>query len=123
MKPLRTTMVRSMLLNLISERPGISQVDMSRAMFISQQGLANLMGQLQSEGLVGNGRDPRLARRKAYYLTTKGEDVVGDYRKSVLALHLAARGQLQAHEIDDLIQKLAKLRLALSQSRIFLPLN
>lgn len=73
LRPLGLSVPQYSCLEILDARPGISNADLARGVFVTRQAMHQLLGGLQGAGLVSAGGEGRVQR---YSLTSKGQRIV-----------------------------------------------
>lgn len=103
-------------MSLISERPGCSQNELSRALGIDKSALVALLDELETNGLARRVRSTSDRRRHALTLTSEGEALMARMREPVAAVGQPIREALTPAEMDQLLRLLERAHRALVES-------
>ena len=101
-------------LELLAHRPGLSNAELARAVFVSRQATHQLLAGLTREGLVeieGVGRDQRL------HLTSKGRERLRKASAAVAAVEHTMIAALSAQERESLHRNLVVCSESLGEHR------
>jgi DNA-binding MarR family transcriptional regulator len=100
-------------LEILDSRPGISNADLARGVFVTRQAMHQLLGGLQAAGLVaadGQGRGQR------YSLTPEGRRVITTASAAVAAVEEGMLSGLQPPERHRLLGVLERCTAALARA-------
>jgi DNA-binding MarR family transcriptional regulator len=100
-------------LEILDARPGISNADLARGVFVTRQAMHQLLGGLQEAELVGAEGHGRVQR---YALTAEGRRIVAAASAAVAAVEERMVSGLQASERERLLEDLRRCTAALSSS-------
>jgi DNA-binding MarR family transcriptional regulator len=99
-------------LEILSARPGISNADLARGVFVTRQAMHQLLGGLQEAKLVSAVGQGRVQR---YSLTPEGQRVVKAASAAVVAVEERMLSGLQASERQRLHDDLERCTAALGE--------
>jgi DNA-binding MarR family transcriptional regulator len=111
LRPLGLSVPQYSCLEILDARPGISNADLARGVFVSRQAMHQLLGGLQEAGLVTATGPVRVQR---YSLTPKGEQMVAAASAAVAAVEEQMLSGLQEPERQRLLDDLERCTAALS---------
>lgn len=107
-------------LEILSARPGISNADLARGVFVTRQAMHQLLGGLQEAGLVGAVGEGRVQR---YSLTAEGERIIAAASAAVAAVEQRMLSGLRPSERQRLHDDLERCTAALGEERAPAPLS
>jgi DNA-binding MarR family transcriptional regulator len=99
-------------LELLDSRPGISNADLARGVFVTRQAMHQLLGGLQAAGLVAAEGQGRVQR---YSLTREGRRTITAASSAVAAVEEAMLSGLQPPERERLLGLLESCTAALGR--------
>jgi DNA-binding MarR family transcriptional regulator len=102
-------------LELLDSRPGISNADLARGVFVTRQAMHQLLGGLQAAGLVAAEGQGRVQR---YSLTPEGQRIVAAASAAVVAVEETMLSGLQPAERQGLHGALERCTAALAQTDV-----
>lgn len=112
-----TTLARFDVLAQIDREPrGPTMSELSRRLMVTKGNITDLMGRLESEGLVERRRHPTDARIQHVFLTAKGRRLLVKMLPAHAAWLAQMLGDLSAEEQQTLYGLLGKLKASLRQS-------
>jgi DNA-binding MarR family transcriptional regulator len=103
-------------LTVLERRSDLSTAELARNAFVTDQSAADMVGVLESRGLVLRHPDPGDRRRRVLRLTAEGQELLDHVRADVDAVEARMLSPLAADEVDDLRRYVAACRSALSSS-------
>jgi DNA-binding MarR family transcriptional regulator len=101
-------------LELLDERPGLSNAELGRGAFVTRQSMNVVLRGLQDAGLVERPRRAPHGRALPTQLTTLGRRRLVAARTDVLAIEHRMASALPAHRVDELLADLDRLAQALA---------
>jgi DNA-binding MarR family transcriptional regulator len=110
LRPLGLSVPQYSCLENLNARPGISNADLARGVFVSRQAMHQLLGGLQGAGLVAAGGQGRVQR---YSLTPEGERIIVAASAAVAAVEEQMLSGLQQFERGQLHSELERCTAAL----------
>jgi DNA-binding MarR family transcriptional regulator len=99
-------------LEILNARPGISNADLARGVFVTRQAMHQLLGGLQEAGLVSAGGRGRVQR---YSLTPEGQRIITAASAAVAAVEEQMLSGLQPSERQRLHSDLERCTAALGE--------
>ena len=100
-------------LEILDGRPGISNADLARGVFVTRQAMHQLLGGLQEAGLVSAGGHGRVQR---YSLTPEGQRIITAASAAVAAVEEQMLSGLPPSERQRLHSNLERCTAALSDA-------
>lgn len=83
LRPLDMTITRYSCLELLAQRPGLSNSDLARGAFVTRQSMNVLLQQLEREGLVVRASEAPVGKALPTDLTAAGRDVLAQATAAV----------------------------------------
>jgi DNA-binding MarR family transcriptional regulator len=111
MAPYGLKQVDFSVLSLLAHNPGATSRQLCATLDILPPNLVNLIGALDSRGLIERRPHPRDGRAVGLHLTPAGEKLTREAEQAVVQLELDASARLSARERETLIRLLQKLYL------------
>jgi DNA-binding MarR family transcriptional regulator len=99
-------------LEILNARPGISNADLARGVFVTRQAMHQLLGGLQEAELVSAGGQGRVQR---YSLTAEGQRIIAAASAAVAAVEEQMLSGLQPSERQRLHNDLERCTAALGE--------
>lgn len=99
-------------LEILSARPGISNADLARGVFVTRQAMHQLLGGLQEAGLVSAAGEGRVQR---YSVTPEGQRIIAAASAAVAAVEEQMLSGLGAAERRRLHEDLERCTAALGE--------
>jgi MarR family transcriptional regulator, organic hydroperoxide resistance regulator len=78
-RPFGVTVSQAQCMNILNERPAISNMEMAAELFVTPQAVSIVLGSLEDAGLVRRRRDSTDGRVQMTSLTNKGRKLFKDY--------------------------------------------
>jgi DNA-binding MarR family transcriptional regulator len=116
LRPVSITPSQYTALTVLERRSDLSTAELARNAFVTDQSAADMIGVLESRGLVLRHPDPGDRRRRVLRLTTEGRELLDHVRADVDAVEERMLAPLAADEVDALRRYVAACRSALSSS-------
>ncbi|GAA4491128.1 hypothetical protein GCM10023191_024440 [Actinoallomurus oryzae] len=116
LRPVSITPLQYTALTVLERRSDLSTAELARNAFVTDQSAADMVGVLESRGLVLRHPDPGDRRRRVLRLTAEGQELLDHVRADVDAVEARMLSPLAADEVDDLRRYVAACRSALSSS-------
>lgn len=107
LRPLGMTITHYACLELLSQRPGLSNSDLARGAFVSRQSMNVLLQALERDGLVSRPSQSPSGRALPTELTARGKQQLESASSAVKAVEDRMRKDLSAAEQDELRRLLA----------------
>lgn len=106
LRPLHLTVPQYSCLELLGQRPGQSNADLARGVFVSRQSMNLVLRGLQDRGLVSRPATAPHGRELPAALTTAGRDLLTAASASVLAVQRTMCAGLTPDRQQDLLDTL-----------------
>jgi DNA-binding MarR family transcriptional regulator len=116
LRPLGMTVPQYACLELLAQRPGLSNSDLARGAFVSRQSMNVLLQSLERDRLVSRPGQPSTGRSLPVQLTPLGRDRLQAASAAVSSVEGQMRQGLDADEQRQLRRLLASCVRALSES-------
>ena len=116
LRPVSITPLQYTALTVLERRADLSTAELARNAFVTDQSAADMVGVLESRGLILRHADPDDRRRRVVRLTTAGRKLLDRVRADVVAVEQRMLSPLTAGEAGDLRRYVAACRAALSNS-------
>jgi len=113
LRPLALTITQYSCLELLAQRPGMSNSDLARGAFISRQSMNVLLQQLEQRGLVTRAEQPVAGRVLPTELTTEGRALRTKASEAVRTVEARMTATLNADDEARLRELLARCEAAL----------
>lgn len=98
LRPLDMTITRYSCLELLAQRPGLSNSDLARGAFVTRQSMNVLLQQLEREGLVVWASEAPVGKALPTDLTSAGRDVLAQATAAVRAVEKRMLSGMSAAE-------------------------
>jgi len=98
LRPLDMTITRYSCLELLAQRPGLSNSDLARGAFVTRQSMNVLLQQLEREGLVVRASEAPVGKALPTDLTPAGRDLLAQATAAVRAVE---KRMLSGMSADD----------------------
>jgi DNA-binding MarR family transcriptional regulator len=115
LRDLGVTLTQWTVLTFLVREPGLSAADLARRSFISQQGVAGILGRLERAGLVARAPHPTHGRIVEVTVTSAGRALAAYGDQQVTELEARLRDALGADRDPDLVEALARCRRVLRE--------
>jgi DNA-binding MarR family transcriptional regulator len=86
LRPIGMTALQYTALTVLERHPDVTSAQLARNSFVTSQSMADMVGALETRGLVERHRDPADRRRLVLALTADGRALLRRYRGKVRAL-------------------------------------
>ena len=116
LEPHGLTTLQYTALTVLDRHPGITSAELARNSFVRAQTTAQMIGTLESLGLLSRERDEASKRQNLLTLTDEGRAIVRELRDPVAALERSMIAGLNASTVTALRDGLRACRLALGGS-------
>lgn len=94
---------------LVSERPGLSQIELGRRLSMDRATTMTIVNRLQERAYLRRERSASDARKQALYLTEEGAAALAE-AKACIAEHEAwLKGRFTAAEVEKLVEMLVRI--------------
>lgn len=114
LRPLGMNITHYSCLELLAQRPGLSNSDLARGAFVSRQSMNVLLLSLERDGLVVRPEKPATGRVLPVQLTTRGRNQLTAASAAVKSVEDRMRSPLDLTEQEQLRTLLARCVAALS---------
>lgn len=114
LRPLGMTVSQYSCLELLAQRPGLSNSELARGTFVSRQSMNVMLQGLEREGLVTRADQPESGRALPTTLTPLGRDRLRDSSAAVKAVEDRMNSGLSATDRERLLGLLGSCVTALS---------
>ena len=114
LRPLGLTVTHYSCLELLAQRPGLSNSELARGAFVTRQSMNVLLQSLQREGLVTRPAQPSAGRALPTELTDAGREQLAEASAAVRAVEDRMVGDLSAVDRGRLVDLLRRCALSLS---------
>ena len=112
LRPLGLSVPQYSCLEILNTRPGISNADLARGVFVTRQAMHQLLGGLQETGLVSAGGQERVQR---YSLTPEGRRIITAASAAVAVVEERMLSGLRSSERQRLHNELERCTAALGE--------
>jgi DNA-binding MarR family transcriptional regulator len=102
LRPLGMTITRYACLELLAQRPGLSNSELARGAFVTRQSMNTLLQAMEHDGLVTRAAYPSVGRILPTELTTLGRRQLKTASAAVKAVEDRMRGDLDTNQQDHL---------------------
>jgi DNA-binding MarR family transcriptional regulator len=102
LRPMGITITHYACLELLAQRPGLSNSELARGVFITRQSMNVLLHTMEREGLVSRGEQATVGRAIPTELTDKGREQLKVASAAVRAVEDRMRTGIDAPEQDQL---------------------
>ena len=116
LRPLGMTVTRYSCLELLAQRPGLSNSELARGAFVTRQSMNVLLQTLQRDGLVTRPQQPASGRILPTELTAAGRRQVATASAAVRAVEDRMVGDLDPSERSQLTQLLRRCVVSIEGS-------
>lgn len=106
---LQLTPKQTSLLWLVSDNPGVSQVDFARLFGIDRATMLAITNTMTKRGYIERRAMPNNARRLGLHLTDAGRAVLGEAKKEVAIHEQWVKQRFTQDELDTIISLMARL--------------
>lgn len=100
LRPLDMTITRYSCLELLAQRPGLSNSDLARGAFVTRQSMNVLLQQLEREGLVVRAAEAPVGKALPTDLTPSGHERLASATAAVRAVEKRMLSGMSAHDQD-----------------------
>jgi DNA-binding MarR family transcriptional regulator len=94
---------------LISEFPGISQIDLGRRLRMDRATTMTIVNRLQARAFLRRERSTSDARKQALYLAAAGVDALGKAQHCIAEHEAWLKRRFTAGEVEKLVEMLARI--------------
>jgi DNA-binding MarR family transcriptional regulator len=116
LKPMGMTITHYACLELLAQRPGLSNSELARGVFVTRQSMNVLLRSLEREGLVSRAEQPTSGRVLPTRLTAKGQRQLQSASTAVKAVEDSMKMDLEPPEQDQLRRLLASCISSLTRA-------
>jgi DNA-binding MarR family transcriptional regulator len=116
LRPVAITPLQYTALTVLERRSDLSTAELARNAFVTDQSAADMIGVLESRGLILRHPDAADRRRRVVWLTAAGQELLDQVRADVDAVEERMLSPLATREAEDLRRYVAACRTALSSS-------
>jgi DNA-binding MarR family transcriptional regulator len=116
LRPVAITPLQYTALTVLERRSDLSTAELARNAFVTDQSAADMIGVLESRGLILRHPDAADRRRRVVRLTAAGQELLDQVRADVDAVEERMLSPLATREAEDLRRYVAACRTALSSS-------
>ena len=113
LRPLALTITQYSCLELLAQRPGMSNSELARGTFISRQSMNVLLQGLEERGLIVRAEQPVAGRVLPTELTAAGADLRTSASEAVRSVEARMTSGLAPHDEQRLRELLARCEAAL----------
>ncbi|TKV60950.1 MarR family transcriptional regulator [Nakamurella flava] len=106
LRPLGMTVTRYSCLELLAQRPGLSNSALARGAFVTRQSMNVLLQALQKEGLVTRPAQPSVGKVLPVQLTASGHAALREASEAVRAVEVRMLGGLSAGDQTRMLDAL-----------------
>jgi len=114
LRPLGVTITQYSCLELLAQRPGMSNSDLARGTFVTRQSMNVLLQSMEKDGLVTRAEQPVTGRVLPTELTAKGSALRRAASEAVRSVEARMTGGLDANDEARLRQLLSRCEAALA---------
>jgi DNA-binding MarR family transcriptional regulator len=115
LRPLALTITQYSCLELLAQRPGLSNSELARGTFVTRQSMNVLLQQLEQRGLVTRAEQPLAGRVLPTELTADGRELRAAASEAVRSVEARMTGGLSADDEARLRELLTRCEAALGQ--------
>lgn len=108
LRPLGMTITHYACLELLAQRPGLSNAELARGTFVTRQSMNTLLQSMERDGLVTRQHQPPVGRALPTELTDLGREQLKSASAAVQAVELRMRGRLKTDQQNHLRQLLIR---------------
>ncbi|MEA9985272.1 MULTISPECIES: MarR family winged helix-turn-helix transcriptional regulator [Subtercola] len=102
LRPLGMTITHYACLELLAQRPGLSNSDLARGTFVTRQSMNTLLRAMERDGLVSRPAQPPVGRILPAELTELGHRQLATASAAVKTVELRMRSKLDAEQQSEL---------------------
>src|ERR1700712_2855201 len=114
LRPASITPLQYTALTILERRSDLSNAELARNAFVTDQSAADMVGVLEGRGLLLRVPDPGDRRRRVLRLTTAGQELLDQCRGDVAAVEERMLSALTAQQAEDFRRDVLLCRNALS---------
>ena len=114
LRPLALTITQYSCLELLAQRPGLSNSELARGTFVTRQSMNVLLQQLEQRGLVTRAEQPVAGRVLPTELTAEGGELRAQASEAVRSVEARMTSGLAADDEARLRELLARCEAALT---------
>lgn len=114
LRPLGMTITQYACLELLAQRPGLSNSELARGTFVTRQSMNTLLQAMERDALVTRPSHPPVGRALPVELTARGREKLAIASGAVNAVEQRMRSGLDTHQQDELRHLLVSRISALS---------
>jgi DNA-binding MarR family transcriptional regulator len=114
LRPLALTITQYSCLELLAQRPGLSNSELARGTFVTRQSMNVLLQQLEQRGLVTRAEQPLAGRVLPTELTADGRELRAAASEAVRSVEARMTGGLSADDEARLRELLTRCEAALA---------
>jgi len=115
LRPLGMNITHYSCLELLAQRPGLSNSELARGTFVTRQSMNVLLQALERDGLVSRPEQPAAGRVLPTRITAAGRRQLATASAAVRGVEDRMRGGLDAHEQKQLRSMLARCVVSLRE--------
>jgi len=115
LRPLGMNITHYSCLELLAQRPGLSNSELARGTFVTRQSMNVLLQALERDGLVSRPEQPAAGRVLPTRITAAGRRQLATASAAVRGVEDRMRGGLDAHEQEQLRSMLARCVVSLRE--------
>lgn len=104
------TQKQTAIIWLLSNNPGVSQVELAKALDMDRPSMMTLIDRLQQRGLLTRGRSTVDRRRQELHLTSAGNRLLAQARRRIAKHEQRIRSKFTAEEFATLLAALQKFQ-------------
>jgi DNA-binding MarR family transcriptional regulator len=94
---------------LVSDNPGISQIDLGGRLRMDRATTMTIVNRLEARGYVRRERSASDGRKQALYLTEEGARALAEAKRCIEAHETWLKARFTADEIEKLVEMLARI--------------
>ena len=113
LKPLGMTITHYSCLELLAQRPGLSNSELARGAFVTRQSMNVLLQALEKDGFVARATEPPVGKALPTQLTTRGRESLAAATAAVRGVELRMLADLSAQEQATALVLLRRMTTAL----------
>lgn len=102
LRPLGMSITHYSCLELLAQRPGLSNSELARGTFVTRQSMNVLLQSMERDGLVSRSTEPTVGRTLPTELTARGREQLKTASAAVKGVEQRMRGDLDSTERDHL---------------------
>ncbi len=106
---LELTQKQVSVLWLVSDRPGIAQIDVGGRLQMDRATTMTIVNRLQERGYLRRERSASDGRKQALYLTSSGETALDDAKRCIESHETWLKSRFTPEEVEKLVEMLSRI--------------